>query len=76
MAPWAGIYNRPSGDIAPCCIARVNSFGNLYENSIEEIWNNQNFKDFRKSILEDKENPICKTCYKSEEWGKIGRAHV
>jgi len=49
MAPWVSINNNPNGDILPCCVARDGVFGNLYKDSIEDIWNNEKYKEFRKN---------------------------
>lgn len=69
MAPWVSINNNPNGDIQPCCIARDATFGNLYKDAIEDIWNNDKYKDFRKRMLNDEKSPECQRCYKEEEWG-------
>ena len=45
MAPFMHIHNVPNGDILPCCIGLGGSMGNLYENSIEEIWNNEKYRE-------------------------------
>jgi hypothetical protein len=69
MAPWVSINNNPNGDILPCCVARDGTFGNLYKDDIETIWNNEKYKDFRKGMLEDKKSSHCERCYREEEWG-------
>lgn len=69
MAPWVHIHNIPSGDILPCCVGQGGAMGNLYSNSIEEIWNNEKFKTFRIELLNDIESEHCSRCYKEEEWG-------
>jgi len=37
-------------------------FGNLLEHSFEEIWNNKEFKQFRKKLIENNLLPLCKRC--------------
>lgn len=69
MAPWVSINNNPNGDVLPCCVARDGVFGNIYTDKIEDIWNNEKYKEFRKGILEDKKSPHCERCYKEESWG-------
>jgi len=69
MAPWVHIANIPNGDILPCCISLDGSMGNLYQNDIKDIWNNDRYKKFRQDILNDKESKHCQRCYKEESWG-------
>ncbi len=69
MAPWVHIANIPNGDILPCCISLDGSMGNLYQDDIKDIWNNDRYKEFRKDILNDKESKHCQRCYKEESWG-------
>lgn len=69
MAPFMHIHNVPNGDILPCCIGLGGSMGNLYENSIEEIWNNEKYRQLRNDMLNDVPSNHCTRCYKEEEWG-------
>jgi len=70
MAPWIHIHNLPSGDIMPCCISKWgDNMGNLYDDSIETIWNNDNYKTLRYNMLNDIPVNSCSRCYKEEEWG-------
>lgn len=69
MAPWVSLNSNPNGDIIPCCVATTTAFGNLYQDTIEDIWNNEHYKQFRLDLLNDTPNEICRSCYKSEEWG-------
>jgi radical SAM protein with 4Fe4S-binding SPASM domain len=70
MAPWVSINNNPNGDILPCCVSTFQKpFGNLNNNNIEEIWNNEKYKELRKNMLEEKSTSTCERCYKEEEWG-------
>ncbi len=53
---------KENGDITPCCPVWTNfySFGNVFENSIEEIMNSEKAKNFRKSII-NKTYEFCNT---------------
>ena len=58
---------RGDGDVIPCCshIALKMPMGNLYKNSIKEIWNNKKFVDLRKTLTKPggyKKYKICKQC--------------
>lgn len=44
--PWSSIWVTSGGDVRTCCINGV-SFGNLWTNSIEEIWNGPAWRAFR-----------------------------
>ncbi len=54
----------PNGDILPCCSTDVPCvLGNLHNDSIKNIWNNQMTYNFFKLMLIDKnQNAICKEC--------------
>ena len=69
MAPFMHIHNVPTGDILPCCISLGGSMGNLYKENIQDIWNNENYKELRRDILNDTKSKHCTRCYKEEEWG-------
>ena len=65
--PWESSYISKTGDVVPCCIIgdeKVVSFGNIKDNSFKEIWNSQNYKNFRKDIKNNKIPDYCKNCYK------------
>jgi len=62
-----GIYWN--GDVVPCCYDTDGSeiMGNLSQNTLEEIWNSQKFRQFRTNAEKahmdpDNEPGICKTC--------------
>lgn len=55
------------GDVIPCCFdteARY-KMGNIFEERLEDIWNNEKYQSFRKTILNQQEQMmICKNCPK------------
>ncbi len=61
-APWRMIYIESTGKIRPCCV--LNKYmGNINENSIEEIWNNQVYQSLRASMVGLTElDEFCKKC--------------
>jgi len=66
--PWIHQHITTSGDVLPCCTANYKTpLGNVKNNSIEEIWNNENFKKLRLNMLNGVKSEHCNTCYKSEE---------
>ena len=69
MAPWVHINNIPNGDILPCCIGLDGPMGNLYQENIENIWNGEKYKNFRKDLMNNTPSKQCERCYKEESWG-------
>jgi radical SAM protein with 4Fe4S-binding SPASM domain len=51
----------PQGNVIHCYAIRK-SFGNLFEQSFEQIWNSDGMKEFRKKLLNNNLLPICETC--------------
>jgi radical SAM protein with 4Fe4S-binding SPASM domain len=50
------------GDVAPCCIPERPVFGNIYKNTIKEIWNGDLYNDFRQKFYSSKLPDCCKGC--------------
>ena len=70
MYPWIHLNASPNGDAMPCCLWDYNvPMGSVKENTIEELWNNDNWKMLRKDMMEDRPNAGCTTCYGQEESG-------
>lgn len=74
---WTGINIHCNGNVVPCCIDYKEEYvmGNIHEESLRDIWNNERFNAFRKLHLDGKwyKIPMCKNCkvheYQfSEEW--------
>lgn len=68
-APFQHLHISPIGDMMPCCSYKGKPFGNVNNNSIENIFNNVRFKIIRKQLLEGKEPDGCEKCYKRESVG-------
>jgi radical SAM protein with 4Fe4S-binding SPASM domain len=67
ILPWVHIYANPDGSVLPCCVADHHlHLGNTRNNSIKEIWNNQNYKTLRKKMLAGEQCRECTACYQSE----------
>ncbi len=51
--PFEEIEIHPAGDVYTCCPNwnKFYSIGNIYKNSIDEIWNSKNAQEVRKRIL-------------------------
>lgn len=50
------------GNVSTCCYNTRKYMGNLNQETFEEIWNNENYKQFRKNMMEHKLPYWCKTC--------------
>lgn len=62
---WSSCVITWDGMVVPCCFDKDASYqmGNLKLNSLTEIWNNENYYHFRKSIVTArKEIAMCKNC--------------
>lgn len=53
----------PNGNVLPCGFLRK-PFGNVFEQSVEEIWNGEEFRQFRRMLLAGNLLPACKRCCK------------
>ena len=70
LAPWLSIHTWPDGKTFPCCIWNSNDpVGNVNDNTLKEIWNNNRMKSTRLSMLKDQKVDACNRCYHLEETG-------
>lgn len=72
MMPWVHLHVTQYGTVTPCCTApwqKEQSFGDLNESSIEEIWNSPEIRAFRKKMLRDQRDARCSRCYEKESGG-------
>lgn len=68
MLPWIHLHGWPTGEAFLCCMSNI-PVGNLKQNTMEEIWNNNNLKEVRKNMLTDKPCNECTRCYEDEKNG-------
>jgi len=49
---WEYLLIHPDGSVIPCChgFRKQDVFGNIYKQSLKEIWNNRDFISLRKII--------------------------
>ena len=72
IAPWVHMHVEPDGDVQLCCASNLkhefqDSLGNLNTHSPEEIWNNDQYKMIRRSMIEGTPLPrYCNHCYLRE----------
>ena len=66
LFPWLWLFVRPNGDISPCEFINY-SYGNLVEDDLESIWNNEKARHFREVLMtQEKMFPGCRRCCKLE----------
>ncbi len=67
MHPFTGLATREDGAIKPCC--RSHPVGNIQENTLEEIWNNDAMKRIRQKVLNNERPKECEPCFNLEDQG-------
>jgi MoaA/NifB/PqqE/SkfB family radical SAM enzyme len=67
MHPFTGLATREDGSVKACC--RSHSVGNIQQNTLEEIWNNDTMQRIRKQVLNDERPPECAPCFSLEDQG-------
>jgi radical SAM protein with 4Fe4S-binding SPASM domain len=68
VAPWTTIEIMPNGDVATCRDYPDYVVGNIKENGILDIWNNERYRRFRAVLKEEKLLPICTRCCQLMGW--------
>jgi radical SAM protein with 4Fe4S-binding SPASM domain len=67
--PWHRVVIRVDGDVLPCCMVKGMQLvmGNIYKQSLQEIWLGQGMRDLRQLHKEGRyyDNPVCKACAES-----------
>jgi len=64
MAPWNEIAIKANGDVMFCPDEWITEFklGNIKENTIDQLWNNEQAQKFRSFIIKKGRFPICNHC--------------
>lgn len=65
--PWRRLSIQNNGNVFPCCSTYGNEVvvGNIYNNSILEMWNSKKFREIRDRINNDNQPYGCKKCRNS-----------
>jgi radical SAM protein with 4Fe4S-binding SPASM domain len=70
MMPWLHMHAFADGRVYPCCFGEYEMhMGNLRDNTMEEVWNNDAYKTMRKNMLNDLPCKECTKCYEQENNG-------
>ena len=75
VAPWTSLYVDPGGIVFPCCVwqdkqqaaGKAKGFGNLNNNSLQEIYTSEEALRVKKLMLENKTIPECVHCVEQEK---------
>jgi MoaA/NifB/PqqE/SkfB family radical SAM enzyme len=67
MHPFTGLATREDGAVKVCC--RSAPIGNIQDNTLEEIWNNDTMQLVRKQVLSGERPEVCKPCFDLEDQG-------
>jgi len=67
MHPFTGLATRSDGAVMACC--RSHPVGNIQEQTLEEIWNNDTMKRIRMQVLNDERPKECSPCFALEDQG-------
>ena len=67
MHPFTGLATREDGSVKVCC--RSHPIGNIQDNNLEEIWNNDTIKRIRKQVLNGERPSECEPCFSLEDQG-------
>ncbi|NNC85368.1 MAG: radical SAM protein, partial [Bacteroidia bacterium] len=62
---WQGSVVTFDGKLVPCCFDKdaENQLGDLQTDNLEQVWNSEEYKNFRTKLLDSRDNiEICKNC--------------
>jgi radical SAM protein with 4Fe4S-binding SPASM domain len=62
---YSTVTIQANGDVVPCCRDPLGNYmlGNIFEENINEIWNNQKFQELRVTVSKNQESyNLCKLC--------------
>jgi len=60
--PWTECWIDSDGKVYPCHSHEGLDLGNIYDTNFDAIWNSENTKMIRKSLLNDNIKSICNNC--------------
>ena len=59
--PWAHTVISHEGNVHPCCVS-TRVLGNIYEQSFEEVWRGEAFREFRTALKSTNPPTECRNC--------------
>ena len=70
ILPWISMFISIENKVTPCCQYDDKPIGESSKNNLKEIWNNKNFQNIRKKMLNDESVHGCSACIHLEKIGK------
>lgn len=67
MHPFTGLATREDGAVQVCC--RSHPIGFIQNETLEEIWNNDNMQRIRRQVLNSERPKECEPCFSLEDQG-------
>ena len=67
LHPFTGLATREDGAVKVCC--RSAPIGDIKDNTLEEIWNNETMCKVRQQVLNGERPDVCKPCFDLEDQG-------
>jgi len=65
---WYSMVIRSDGTIGPCCVLQGKPLGNIFKQSVDEIWNGDAYRDFR--------GELSRIMVENEQWKAAGNEKV
>lgn len=70
VMPWIHLNVNPTGTVLQCCVSsQQGEVGNLGQNTLAEIWNNDAMRTLRLQLLRGEKPASCSKCYEQESNG-------
>lgn len=66
--PWIHFYVGYKGNVNACCVSSI-KYGNINQQSIDEIWDNESVKTIRQQFLKGEVDKRCSVCINREKSG-------
>lgn len=66
--PWIHLHVGQKGNAYACCVANI-PFGNVNEQSFDQVWNGEPIKTIREKFAKGESDNRCKVCQKVEQAG-------
>lgn len=65
LNPWLSVSIQSNGNVTACCFSFWDDiiFGNIWEQTLFEIWHGEGVKKLRREHEQGKYRPICARCY-------------
>jgi MoaA/NifB/PqqE/SkfB family radical SAM enzyme len=60
---WKRVYIGVNGEVVPCCLAGIESFGSMMDGGFWPVWNGDTYQTYRKHVYTDSPHGPCKSCY-------------